>query len=415
MKQVRTSDERDRTGRSGHVALYTDHLGAGGGQKLVLMLAEGLIARGYEVDLVVCRTEGERTGEVPAKVNLVELRPAGALFAKAYALASDPRLLPHVTASGTLRYLPDLVRYLRREQPDTLISARPHMNVEASLAVRLAGGTIRLIVGEQNQSSKNPALANGFRRRYLPNVLRRAYTGADAIVAASDGVADDLAEVIGVPRQQIVTIYPPVPSDVPSLAREAPGHAWFEDDGPPVVLGVGRLSAAKDFHTLIRAFARVRQQRPARLVILGNLGTQKKTDKRRAELMSLAAELGVAEDVQLPGYVHNPFSYMGHAAVFVLSSITEGFGMVVAEALACGCPVVSTDCPSGPAEILEYGQYGTLVPVRDDAALAEAILRALKSPPDTKRLRERGASFSLERFVDQHEQIMAGWSNGARG
>lgn len=407
----RSVERKDSARRVGHMAFYCDHLMGGGGQKVPLMLAKEFVRRGYRADLVVCRIEGELIDEVPEEVNLVELQPTGMLTAKAYALASDPRGFPHVTDSRSLRYLPDLVRYLQREKPDILFSARPYMNVEACLANRLARGATRVIVGEYNQLSMSPALATWFRRRFLPPVLRRAYLSADAIVALSDGVADDLATVTGLPRKRITIVPPPVQPELPELAQEPANHPWLQNGKPPVLLGVGRLTGAKDFPTLVRAFARVRQQRPARLLILGNTATQEKTAERQGELMRLADELGVAEDVHLAGYVRNPFRYMAHAAVFVLSSITEGFGMVVAEALACGCPVVSTDCPSGPAEILGQGRYGKLVPVGDDAALAQAIIETLQSPPDSGMLRARSAAFSLERCAERYEDIMGEWLN----
>jgi len=143
----------------------------------------------------------------------------------------------------------------------------------------------------------------------------------------------------------------------------------------------------------------VRAVRPARLLILGE-------GKKRTTLEALARKLGVASDVGLPGFVDNPFAYMARAAVFVLSSAWEGFGNVVAEALACGCPVVSTDCPSGPAEILDGGAYGPLVPVGDDAALAKAILSVLETPPDPERLRARAALFSVDRVADQYLEVL---------
>src|SRR5262249_43075680 len=146
-------------------------------------------------------------------------------------------------------------------------------------------------------------------------------------------------------------------------------HPWFRPSAPPVVLGAGRLHAQKDFPTLLRAFAQVRAKREARLMILG----EAKCAEYRTELMALAAQLGIADDVMLPGFVANPFAYMARAAVFVLSSAWEGLPTVLIEALASGCPVVSTACPSGPREILENGKYGPLVPVGDDTALANAI------------------------------------------
>jgi len=187
-------------------------------------------------------------------------------------------------------------------------------------------------------------------------------------------------------------------------ARAPLEHPWFAPGAPPVVLGVGRLAPQKEFPTLIRAFARVRSQRPARLMILG----EGKTPDRRAALLALAGELGIAEDVALPGFQPNPFAYMARASLFVLSSAWEGLPGVLVQALACGCPVVSTDCPSGPAEILEQGEYGRLVAVGDEAALAEAIGSTLDNPPERDKLRARGADFSIDLSVDRHLDVLLG-------
>ncbi len=154
----------------------------------------------------------------------------------------------------------------------------------------------------------------------------------------------------------------------------------------------------------MKAFARVRAVRPARLVILG----EARKEEEREALLTLANTLGVVEDVALPGYVDNPLPYMARASVFVLSSVREGFGNVLVEAMACGCPVVSTECPSGPAEILENGAYGPLVPVGDDAALADAILSLLDDPPDRDRLRARSMAFGLDAAVDAYLDILSG-------
>jgi glycosyltransferase involved in cell wall biosynthesis len=171
-------------------------------------------------------------------------------------------------------------------------------------------------------------------------------------------------------------------------------------------MSAGRLGRAKDFPTLIRAFARVRRARPARLVIFGKGKSEAKTAKSIAALQGLAAGLGIADDVALPGFVPNPFAYMARAATFALSSINEGLPGVLIQAMACGCPVVSTDCPSGPAEILANGRYGRLVPPGDDAALSEAILAMLETPTSASLLRERAGFFSIERAVAQYERLL---------
>jgi glycosyltransferase involved in cell wall biosynthesis len=167
------------------------------------------------------------------------------------------------------------------------------------------------------------------------------------------------------------------------------------------LLGVGRLEPQKDFALLLRAFARIRRERAARLLILGE-------GRERPRLTQLAKALGVADSVDLPGFVPNPYAHMTRANLFVLSSRYEGLGNVVIEALACGCPVVSTDCPSGPAEVLDRGRYGRLVPVGDPAALAQAILAALEEPVDRARLRGRAAQFSVERAARRYLELMGG-------
>jgi len=237
--------------------------------------------------------------------------------------------------------------------------------------------------------------------------VQRAYSGANAIIAVSNGVADDLSHYAGIPRERITTIYNPIVS--PTLLSQAKAlldHPWFQPFAPPVVLGVGRLHEQKDFPTLLKAFACVRAKQEAHLMILGE------ADAKRAqlltELMTLATQLGIADDVALPGFVPNPFAYMARAAVFVLSSAWEGLPSVLIEALACGCPVVSTACPSGPVEILENGKYGPLVPVGDDVALADAILSVLHTPPNRDWLRTRGAIFSVDCAADQYLAMLLG-------
>jgi glycosyltransferase involved in cell wall biosynthesis len=234
----------------------------------------------------------------------------------------------------------------------------------------------------------------------------RFYRGADGVVAVSDGVADDFANVTGFQRSCIRTIYNPVLTPDLSVAAEAAVEdPWLDGDEPPVVLGVGRLTTQKDFPTLLHAFARVRSQRLARLLILGE-------GDKRSELEALARNLGLAGEVRFPGYVDNPFAYMRRCAVFVLSSAYEGLPNSLIEAMACGAPVVSTDCPSGPAEILEGGRYGCLVPIGDAEAMASAILTILQDAPDTAGTRRRAEMFSVEASSAQYLSLLLGSSAG---
>jgi glycosyltransferase involved in cell wall biosynthesis len=219
-------------------------------------------------------------------------------------------------------------------------------------------------------------------------MVKRTYRFADGIVAVSNGVADDLTEKARIDRDTITTIYNPVVDDtLGEMAAHTPTHPWFGAGQPPVILGVGRLTPQKDFQTLLRAFARLRGEREIRLLILGE-------GRQRTELTALARELGVTDDFDMPGFVDNPYQYMARASVFALTSLYEGLPGVLIQALACGCPVVSTDCPGGSAEILENGKYGRLVPVQDASELANAIRSTLDAPPDPNELKVRASTFS---------------------
>jgi glycosyltransferase involved in cell wall biosynthesis len=380
----------------------------------MLNLADAFFARGHRVDLIVCRAKGELRDQVPDGVTLVELRRVSSrIWSRLHVLAADPAglasllrpiLLP-IGASSAIRYLPDLVRYLRHERPQVLLSAMTDLNLVALWARRLARVPTELVISEHitlSQSVQAGANRGKWRYRFLPPLVARTYPWADAIIAVSAGMADDLSTVAEIPRERILTIYNPVVTpDLEEKSRARCDHPWFAPGSPPVLLAVGRLTAQKDFPTLLRAFARVQRVRPVRLLLLGE-------GEDRAKLEALVSELGVAADVALPGFALNPFPYMARAAVLVLSSLYEGLPTVVIEALACGCPVVSTDCPSGPSEILEGGRYGALVPVGDDAALAEAITATLDVPRDRNRLRERAALFSADAKAEQYLRVLLG-------
>jgi glycosyltransferase involved in cell wall biosynthesis len=415
------SDHRPAHRPGQRLAFYLDNFEGGGVQKTTLTLAGALAARGHAVELLVCSARGALQDLVPPDVEVVVLGAPSAWSARMLALRSDPAhlapilggvvLSPHV--SPTLGHLKSLAAALEARRPYALCAATTQMNIEAVIARRLAGVGTRVIVSERN-AFRGGHLQRGWPALFLPALVRRAYGQADAIVAVSEGVADDLAAWSGLPRAQIVTIYNPVVTEeLLRMQREPVDHSWFQPGAPPVIMSAGRLGRAKDFPTLIRAFARVRRARPARLVIFGQGKSPAKTAKRSAALQALAAEHGIAADVALPGFVANPFAYMARAATFALSSLNEGLPGVLIQAMACGCPVVSTDCPSGPAEILAGGRYGRLVSPGDDAALAEAILATLDAPPPAASLRARAGLFSAEEAVGQYERIMLGGDRSA--
>ena len=335
----------------GPIAFYLPSLVGGGAERVIVNLAEGIVERGLPVDLVLAAAEGPLLEQVPRGARVVDLG-----------------------AGRVMRSLRPLAAYLRRERPRVLVSSMGHANLVAVWAGRLAGGVAPVIVTEHNTLSEEVRRQGALVGRLWPVLLGAFYPWATRIVAVSRGAADDLAHTAGLARDRVEVIYNPVITPkMRALAARRPEHPWFAPAQPPVILGAGRLTRQKDFPTLVRAFAEVRRQRAARLVILGE-------GEDRPALEALAAELGVAADVALPGFQENALAYMAGSALFVLSSAWEGLPTVLIEALAAGTQVVSTDCPSGPREILQDGRLGALVPVADPDTLATAILRALDRP-----------------------------------
>lgn len=403
--------------RANRLAFLLVDLAGGGVQKNTLTLAKAFAAKGYPIDLLVCSDQGPLRCQVPEEINLVRLDSAPLLKSRFTALAAGngyraSLLRPVLLArkpSRTLRNLPALADYLRTAQPAALLSATVHQNIEAVLAKQLSGVTTRVVATQSHHFSQWRKISGEWRRRHVVGLARRAYLAADEIIAVSQGVADDLADCLDLPAGRIKVIYNPVltPALVEGM-NEAPDHPWFKDGEPPVILCVGRPGRQKDMGTLLRAFAKVRQHSAARLLILGEAVDPGKKRRRQSELLRLAGQLGIESAVEFHGFVQNPYAYMANAAVFVLSSRYEGFGNVLAEALACGCPVVSTDCPSGPAEILQNGAFGTLVPVGDVQAMATAICATLEQPVDRSHLFRRASEFALDPIAQRYVKLLLG-------
>jgi len=360
----------------GAIAFFLPSLVGGGAERVIVNLAQGITERGIRVDLVLAAAEGPLLDQLPPAVRLIDLG-----------------------ATRVLRSIVPLARYLRRERPRVLVSSMGHANLVAVWAARLAGRVVPVIVTEHNTLSQETSRQSRLSGKLWPHLLRTFYPWATTIVAVSRGAADDLARTSGLPRDRVEVVYNPVITPtMMALARQAPDHPWFAAGQPPVILGVGRLTRQKDFATLLRAFAEVRRQRPARLLILGE-------GEDRPGLEALATELAVADDLALPGFQENALAFMAGSAVFALSSAWEGLPTVLIEALAAGTRVVSTDCPSGPREILQDGRLGALVPVGNAAALAAAILEAMDRPtsvvpPDAL------TPFTRDASVDHYLQVI---------
>ncbi len=354
------------------IALFVPSLNGGGAERVMVFLANGIAERGLPVDLVTLCSEGAYRSEVSPDVNVVDL--------------SARRML--------LSIFP-LFRYLRKSRPFALISALDYANIVAVCAQKLSLVDTRVVVTEHNTLSISCANAARSLGRLVPFLVRHFYRHAHGILAVSSGVADDLARVVNIDRQAIRVAYNPVVTEK-MIARsyEPIDHPWLADGQQPFVLAAGRLTGAKDFPTLIRAFKKLRGTDDVRLVILGE-GPQ------REQLEKLVSELELEGAVLLPGFLDNPYAWMRRSALFVLSSAWEGFGNVLVEAMACGVPVVSTNCPSGPAEILENGKWGRLVPVGDADALAKAMHESLidVEPPSVIT---RSRRFDVSNAVDEY-------------
>ncbi len=352
---------------------------------MMLHLAQGFVGRGLTVDLILVRATGLNLQSVPPNVRIVDLN------------CSHSRLS-----------IWKLISYLRRERPRAMLSALDTLNVIAILAKWLSGTDTRLAISLTCFISLvyNRKNADVFTRSIYARItffaLKVLYRFADRIVAISSGVADDCAELAHIPRSRIEVLYLPVITpNLHERAREPISHAWFRPEAPPVIIAVGRLSKAKDYPTLIKAFSILLKRKPARLLILGE-------GECRRELEQLVQDLGLATEVSLPGYIDNQYAFISHASVLALSSAWEGLSNVLVEALACGTNVVSTDCLSGPREILDGGKWGQLVPVGDASAFALALEETLASGVTTSLPAEMLERFSLDPVVDKYCYLLLG-------
>jgi glycosyltransferase involved in cell wall biosynthesis len=359
------------------IAFFLPSLAGGGAEKTALVIGAGFLERGHQVDIVLAKAQGELMSSVPPEAKVLNLG-----------------------AFRTLAALPGLTAYLRREKPEALISFPDVANAIAIWAKMLSSSQTKVLIGVHNHLSDVIKNSSKLQEKIYPALLRIFYRHAAVVMAISNGVAEDVVKVTGIPRHKIIVIYNPIPvSNIIRLKSESIDHPWFVPEQPPVILSVGRLVKQKDYPTLLNAFALVRKHRQVRLVILGE-------GELHNRVLDWATKLGIVSDVDLPGFVHNPYSYMSRCSVFVLSSAWEGFGNVLAEALACGTQVVSTDCQSGPDEILENGRYGRLVPVGDHVAMAEAIETALDHPLPPEALQARARAFSVESAVKKYLNVL---------
>jgi glycosyltransferase involved in cell wall biosynthesis len=367
----------EETGKGGRadLALFLATSGHSGVDRIVSHLVPALAARGYRVDLLQVREHGPYLDELPRGVRCIDLGHR-----------------------HTYECLPALSRYLKNRKPGLLLSDKDRVNRTALLARWLSRTATPLYFRLGTTVSLNLASRGRFERWLQRTSIARLYPYANGVLVPSLGVKEDLCSYTGLSCDKIrVVPSPGIPDDLFEQKPPPPDHPWFEEHErrTPIILGVGELGARKDFATLLRAFALVRRQRPCRLMIVGR-------GRQREQLLKLAGELDIGNDLALPGFVESPYSYMAHADLFAFTSRWEGLGLVLVEALALGTNVVSTDCPSGPAEILQQGRYGTLVPVGDAVAMAAAMQQALDQPKPAALLRQAAIPYTVSAATDAY-------------
>ena len=351
------------------IAFLLPNFQIGGAERVVLTLMKAFLKRGIEIDLVLVRGEGEWLPAVPREVNVVSL--------------DAPRI------AGSL--LP-LLRYLRDRKPDVVHARMWPLTLVPVVARILAPSAPRIVIGEDSILSRAYA-GGGLRRLVLRSTIALLYPRADARVAVSDGAADDLVELGGLDRSSITVLHNPV---APPDGR--PGEVEWKGEGARI-LAVGTLIPVKNYSLLLSAFARLARSRPVSLVLLGD-------GPERGRLESLARELGISDRVTFAGATMDPAPYYARADVFVLSSNNEGFGNVLVEAMHHGLTVVSTDCPTGPREILDGGRYGYLTPCGDSDALAAAIAEACDRPFPADLLKSRAQELSGSHVIDEYLELL---------
>lgn len=356
------------------LAVLISFSGDGGVERMVTNLCAEF-AQHVDVDLLALKASGGHVSRIPSSVNVIHLKTR------------------HSWSS-----VGEIAAYLRERRPDALLVAKDRAGRAAIKARRRAGQTIPLWIRLGTNLSAALERKDAFSRWLRVSPMRRLYPLASGVVAVSEGVKADTQRVTGLPAERIVVIRNPVITGrLAEQAADPVPHPWLADKTVPVIVGMGRLTKQKDFPTLLRAFAALQPQRPSRLIILGD-------GKDRAALEALARELGVHDNLYLAGFQSNPYAWLAHADLFALSSAWEGSPNALTEALALGVPSVSTDCPSGPREILDGGRYGPLVPVGDVDALRVGLLQTLERPLPRETLRaavaEYRADISARRYLD---------------
>jgi len=372
--------------------LYMYH---GGGERVMTDLMRGFVEDGYGVDLILMQKKGRYIHDLHPDIRVIDLN-----------------------TKRMIKTLPLLVKYLRKERPYALFAITKHTHLIAIWAKMLARVPTKIVLRIGIPFSIHFKKGLNLRELVVPYLIRVFYPKADRIIAVSAGVADDVAGIIGVSREDISVIHnPKYLAEITSKSKEEVRHPWFLEKKTPIIISMGRLSPQKDFPTLIRAFAKAREQFPARLIIFGSGG-------ERDSLHELIRELGLDKDASIAGFAENPYAYLARSDIFVSSSLWEGMPNVILEAMAVGLPIVATDCNSGPREILapksdireriregvEHANFGILVPAGNTEKLSEAIQILLKDgalrKEYSRKSSERIQDFDIKKILGEYKRVI---------
>ena len=354
---------------STQICLFVYSFTGGGAEKMMINVANELRDRKYNVELVLVDAAGPYKSLVDPEVDVSE-----------------------IGGTNTVEIQYNLWKYLRNSETDVLLSTMEVPNIVSVVATRLVSIPVVLRIANINSMKDRRG-----KYKLIPALKRFTYPHAESIVTISDGVSRDLSDIAGIDEARMRTIYNPAfDPEIPEKSREPVDHEWLNDDDRNVVIGIGSLKIQKNFKMLLGAIHRIKNDN-THVVILGE-------GNLKQDLVQQANELGIRDRVSFRGFVDNPYAYMAKADVFVLSSAWEGFGNVIVEAMACRTPVVCTDCPGGPSEILKSDEYGSLVSVGDEEAMAEAIQEMLSDPTDPDLLVTRAQDFRTKKIVDQYEE-----------
>lgn len=359
------------------ICIFSPNLGGGGAERVISIITNCFSNDNYYVDLILADATGPYLKDINSVVNIINFKQ-----------------------KKVIQALPQLISYLKKNKPEIIFTSHMHASATAIWAVKLARVSTHTVIRQPTMLKpklNKDTLTSSIKFKVILATLK----SADQIIVTSNTMYEEFIHLCKIKKDKVKIIHNPFDiKNIKSKSVEPLEHPWFSDNiDLPVILSVGRLTEVKDFQTLLLAMKEVNKFRSTRLIILGE-------GPLRNDLQNLINKLNLNELVDMPGFKSNPYSYMKNADVYVLSSLWEGFPNSLVEAMACGTSVVSTNCEGGAAEILDYGKFGSLVPVKDPKALSEAIINALKGMDSSEIAQQLQyvQSFSIDYIFEEYKQ-----------